>query len=145
LDCIDALRSVTKNAASFLASEVHIERGLHIKEEQRVDITTRLRPVETGTGHFSSSVWAFDIMTWTEQTDWTAHCHGRIEANFEEGNLGVPESAARKDAEVLLANGLNPTRDHALAGYNMLQKSGLGYGLAFQNMVSLWTELGRAA
>ncbi|KAJ4999818.1 Highly reducing polyketide synthase ACRTS2 [Colletotrichum sp. SAR 10_66] len=145
---VDAFRSITTGdaAASFSICEMHIERGLHIKEEQRVDICTKLRPVETGTGHLSSSTWAFEVMTWSEQTGWVTHVHGRIEAGSEgEKCLGASESPVWQAAEKILqgvnAGELNEAT--ALSGYDTLDRSGVCYGSSFKNIFEMWRSPGQ--
>ncbi|EQB53642.1 beta-ketoacyl synthase domain-containing protein [Colletotrichum gloeosporioides Cg-14] len=145
---VDAFRSITTSdaAMSFSICEMHIERGLHIKEEQRVDICTKLRPVETGTGHLSSSTWAFEVMTWGEQTSWVTHVHGRIEAGPEgENSLGASESPVWQDAEKILqgVNAAELDEATALSGYNTLDRSGVCYGSSFKNIFEMWRSPGK--
>ncbi|KAF4926922.1 Highly reducing polyketide synthase ACRTS2 [Colletotrichum viniferum] len=148
---VDAFRSITTTTTgdpptSFSICEMHIERGLHIKEEQRIDICTKLRPVETGTGHLSSSTWAFEVMTWSEQTGWVTHVYGRIEAGSEEAKcLGASESSVWQDAEKIL-QGVNAgelDEATALSGYDTLDRSGVCYGLSFKNIFEMWRSPGK--
>lgn len=142
---VDAFRSITNDATSFVVREMHIERGLPIKEEQRVDICTKLRPAETGTGHVSSSIWTFEVMTWSEQTNWTTHVHGSIEAGPEGKDLGASESPEWQDAERLLqgVKACDMTEATALAGYDTLDRSGICYGTSFRNSFEMWRAPGR--
>lgn len=139
---VDAFRSMTNDATSFVVREMHIDRALPIKEEQRVDICTKLRPAETGTGHVSSSLWTFEVMTWTEQTDWTTHVHGRIEAGTQGNDLESPEwQGAERILQGLKAREL--TEATALAGYDTLARSGLCYGPSFRNNFEMWRAPGK--
>ncbi|KAK2770047.1 polyketide synthase [Colletotrichum kahawae] len=146
---VDAFRSITTNdtaATSFSICEMHIERGLHIKEEQRIDICTKLRPVEVGTGHVSSSTWAFEVMTWNEQTSWVTHVHGRIEAGSEgENHLGASEGPVWQDAEKILqgVNAAELDEATALSGYDTLDQSGVCYGSSFRNIFEMWRSPGK--
>ncbi|KAK2053251.1 hypothetical protein LY76DRAFT_668243 [Colletotrichum caudatum] len=153
---VDAFRSITTTtttttttghaATSFSISEMHIERGLHIKEEQRVDICTKLRPVETGTGPLSSSTWAFEVMTWSEQTSWVTHVHGRIEAGSEgEMGFGASESLVWQDADKILqgVNAAELDEATALSGYDTLDRSGVCYGSRFRNIFEMWRSPGK--
>ncbi|KAH9242477.1 hypothetical protein K456DRAFT_1905557 [Colletotrichum gloeosporioides 23] len=147
---VDAFRSITTTTGdpptSFSICEMHIERGLHIKEEHRIDICTKLRPVETGTGHLSSSTWTFEVMTWSEQTGWVTHVHGRIEAGSEEEKcLGASESPVWQDAEKIL-QGVNAgelDEATALSGYDTLDRSGVCYGSSFKNIFEMWRSPGK--
>lgn len=142
---VDAFRSITSDATSFVAREMHIERGLQIKEEQRIDICTKLRPVEMGTGHLSSSIWAFEVMTWGEQTGWVTHVHGRIEAGTGEKDMGSSESLVWQDAKRILqgVEASELTEATALAGYNTLDQSGVSYGPSFKNIFQMWRAPGK--
>ncbi|KAK1842828.1 polyketide synthase [Colletotrichum chrysophilum] len=146
---VDAFRSITTAtvdpATSFSICEMHIERGLHIKEEQRVDICTKLRPVETGTGHLSSSTWAFEVMTWSEQTGWVTHVHGRIEAGSGEKCFGASESPVWQAAEKILkgVNAAELDEATALSGYDTLDQSGVCYGSSFKNIFEMWRSPGK--
>lgn len=142
---VDAFRSFTNATTSFVVREMYIERGLPIKEEQRVDICTKLRAAETGTGHVSSSIWTFEVMTWTEQTGWTTHAHGRIEAGTEGKDLGASESPEWQDAEKILqgVKACELTEATALAGYETLDRSGMCYGPNFRNCFEMWRAPGK--
>jgi acyl transferase domain-containing protein len=142
---VDAFRSITNAATSFVVREMYIERGLPIKEEQRVDICTKLRDAETGTCHVSSSIWTFEVMTWTEQTEWTTHAHGRIEAGTEGKDLGASESPEWQDAKRILqgVKACDLTEATALAGYESLDRSGMCYGPSFRNSFEMWRAPGK--
>ncbi|PNY26666.1 Polyketide synthase [Tolypocladium capitatum] len=136
---VDAFRSVT-GAGSILSSvlirELHVKRGLRVIEEQRVDISTKLRPAETGTGEFSSTIWAFEVMTWAESTGWTTHVYGRIEAGTTD--MTKVDNPRRTTAKKLLSMA-KPTAENAEEEYKVFQKSGVSFGPTFKNMVALWT------
>ncbi|MCJ1251296.1 hypothetical protein MMC30_008528 [Trapelia coarctata] len=136
---VDAFRTVTgatSELSSVLIRELHVKRGLKVDENQRVDISTKLRPAETGTGTFSSTVWAFEVMTWAESTRWATHVYGRIEAGT--ADMATAGSPARTTAEKLLSMA-KPTAENAEEEYKVFQKSGVSFGPTFKNMVGLWT------
>ncbi|KAF2725987.1 KR-domain-containing protein [Polychaeton citri CBS 116435] len=141
---VDAFR-VVNGIASILSNvqvrELHVKRGLKIDEDQRVDISTKLRPAETGTGTFSSNVWAFEVMTWTESTGWTTHVYGRIEAGTNE--IAKIDSPSRIAAEKFLSIA-KPTTENAEEEYNVFTASGVVFGPTFRHMVGLWTAPGIA-
>nr|ALQ32754.1 putative polyketide synthase [Fusarium avenaceum] len=141
---VDAFRSITSHVTSIVSNEMHIVRGLHIKEEERIDICTKLNPVEIGTGHVSSSTWAFQVMTWNEQTGWITHVHGRIEAG-EERDLGASQSPAWQNAKRILqrVNTDDLKEVTALAGYETLDNSGVCYGPSFKNIFEMWRSHGK--
>ncbi|KFA72676.1 hypothetical protein S40288_03374 [Stachybotrys chartarum IBT 40288] len=141
---VDAFRAVIGSSAqlsSILIRELHVKRGLKIDEDQRVDITTKLKPAETGTGTFSSTAWAFEVVTWTELTGWTTHVYGRIEAGA--ADVATTRSLARSTAEKLLSMAA-PSAAVAEDEYEAFQKSGVSFGPTFKNMVGLWTAPGSA-
>jgi acyl transferase domain-containing protein/NADPH:quinone reductase-like Zn-dependent oxidoreductase/ubiquinone/menaquinone biosynthesis C-methylase UbiE/aryl carrier-like protein len=142
---VDAFRSVAGHVSSIITREMHIVRGLHIKEEQRIDICTKIRPAETGTGQLSSSIWNFEVMTWSEQTGWVTHFHGRIEAATEEQSFGRSGDRVWQNANKIRqqATPLGLSEDNAREGYETLDKSGIFYGPSFRNIVAMWRSPGK--
>ncbi|TPX07065.1 uncharacterized protein E0L32_011053 [Thyridium curvatum] len=141
---VDAFRAVTgatPELSSVLIREFHVKRGLKVEEDQRVDISTKLRPAETGTGSFSSTIWSFEAMTWAESTGWTTHAYGRIEAGV--ADMATVQSPVRTAAEELLSVA-KPTADNAEEEYETFLKSGVSFGPTFKNMTALWTAPGVA-
>ncbi|KAK2773270.1 putative PKS/NRPS-like protein biosynthetic cluster [Emmonsiellopsis sp. PD_33] len=102
---IEAVRRVVpKVPASVLVRELHVKRSLDIEEDERVDITTKLKPAATGTESFSSTAWEFDISSWTETRGWIAHCYGQIEPEASDMTMQSPTlkaSAALIDSSSL--------------------------------------------
>jgi SAM-dependent methyltransferase len=138
---VDAFRAVTgatsDSLPSVLIRELHVKRGLKVGEEQRVDISTKLRPAEMGTGTFSSAIWAFEVMTWAESSGWTTHVYGRVEAGPTD--MVAAGSPARAKAEELLSMA-QPIPENAEEEYEVFRKSGVCFGPTFKNMVGLWTK-----
>ncbi|KAI9715397.1 MAG: Type I Iterative PKS [Chrysothrix sp. TS-e1954] len=133
---VAALRTIAPNVSpSVDVREFHIKKSLKIEEEQSIDITTRLRPAEMGTELFSSSIWTFEIMTWSEGPRWTLHCYGMIEADFREMNINTPTIQAAVDVLVSTKlEELDAQHEYASA---MSDMNGVYYGPAFQSMVRL--------
>lgn len=132
---IEALRRVTPTLpTTILVREFYAKRSLVIEEDERIDITTKLKEAATGTETFSSTAWAFEILTWSEAHGWTSHCHGRIEPESREMTM---ESPALKASAPLIGSGdlkeRDPKREYATGG-----PGGTKYGPAFRAMVGLW-------
>lgn len=140
---VDAFRSITNNVQSIICNEIHIVRSLQIKEEQRVDICTKVRPAEIGTGEFSSSTYSFEVMSWTDQTDWVTHMHGRIESGNEQ-NPGTPGSMVWQEAQRVLrgVDNCDLSGAAALEGFDTLASSGVCYGPSFKNIFEMWRAPG---
>jgi NADPH:quinone reductase-like Zn-dependent oxidoreductase/malonyl CoA-acyl carrier protein transacylase len=119
---------------SVTAHEIHIKRPLHIKEEERVDLTTLLRPAELGTEMKSSDKWAFEIVSWSVVEGWTVHCTGNIEASGDAlSSEGVVLKSLQRDLE-------HPDLQEvdAQAEYELLDQAGISYGPEFRTMQKLW-------
>lgn len=131
---VEALRAVTPSQfPSINVREFHVNRGLKIEEDQSVDITTRLRPAETGTQASSSSTWAFEIMSWSEDSAWTSHCSGLVEADPGEVSTDTP---TMQNATKVLEN--PPVKELDIRSeYALGDQSGASYGPAFRKMVRL--------
>ncbi|KAL8989312.1 MAG: hypothetical protein Q9177_001774, partial [Variospora cf. flavescens] len=126
---VEALRRVSPTVPeSTLIREFHVKRSLEVEEDERIDITTKLRPAVTGTESFSSTAWAFEISSWTETNGWTAHCHGQIEAEASDMTM---ESPTFKASEPLLGSE-NLKEIHAEDLYIKIGQKGTRYGPAFQ-------------
>lgn len=129
---IEAVRTVSHDSkpTTIGLKEFHAKRSLKIEEEERIDITTKLRPSSTGTEQFSSSVWSFEILTWSESGGWSTHCYGKVEANTHDLSMeskafrSAVQTANRKDL-----NELDPEREYAMA-----DESGTVYGPEYRTM-----------
>lgn len=124
-------RAISNPAAAFVIRDFHAVRSLEIEEEQKVDLTTKLRPAATGTGSFSSTSWAFEVMTWAETTGWATHCYGRIEPETAEMTM---ESPTLKESLSLM--NASDVEEHDIGqAYATTGKKGTRYGPAFRNTV----------
>lgn len=132
---IEALRRVSpKVPESILVREYHVKRSLDIEEGERIDITTKLRPVTTGTESYSTTAWVFEINSWTETNGWTAHCHGQVEAEASEMTMESP--TFRVSAPLI--GGENLKESDAELIYSDLGQGGTLYGPSFQAMRRYW-------
>ncbi|KAI0197163.1 putative polyketide synthase [Xylaria flabelliformis] len=77
-------RTLSTPAAAFVICDFHAVQRLEIQEEQVVDMVTKIKPAATGTGSVSSTIWTFEISTWTEAEAWTIHAHGQIAPEMTE-------------------------------------------------------------
>lgn len=130
-----ALRSLTQTSLeSIVVKELHVKRSLMVAEEQKVDVTTKLRPAETGTESTSSSMWSFEVLSWSQSHGWVSHCYGRIEAGtvpLSSKSIGFASALKAIDwdhLEQLDANG----------EYRESTQAGTDYGPAFRTMTELW-------
>lgn len=129
IEAVRTLLSASKPTTIGL-KEFHIKRSLKIEEEERIDITTKLRPSASGTEHFSSSLWSFEILTWSESGGWSTHCYGKAEANTHDMSMrskafrSAVETAARNDL-----NELDPGHEYAMA-----DEAGTVYGPEYRTM-----------
>lgn len=132
---VEAVRRVSATVpAAILVRELHAKRSLGIEEDERVDITTKLRPATTGTENFSSTTWAFEIMTWSEAAGWTTHCYGQVEAETKKMSMDSPTFQA--SAPLIGREQLEerpPEQEYATQGHG-----GTIYGPAFRTMVKFW-------
>lgn len=141
VEAFKAIPKTTSEVSSVSLRELHIKRSLRVDNAGRVDMITKLRPAEIGMGAFSSTIWVFEVMTWTESAGWTVHAHGRIGSeavDFAAG--GGPE---RTMAEEVLSMA-QPTATDAEREYKILQESGISFGPRFRNMIALWAAPGIA-
>ncbi|KAM0716204.1 hypothetical protein Q7P37_007649 [Cladosporium fusiforme] len=129
IEAIRTLLSASKPTTIRL-TEFHAKRSLKIEEEERIDITTKLRPSSTGTEQFSSSIWSFEILTWSESGGWSTHCYGKAEANNHDLNM---ESKAFRSAVDTIKRGdlndLDPEHEYAMA-----DEVGTVYGPEYRTM-----------
>ena len=137
---IGALRAVNQDPLLVvLLRDVHVKRGLTIAEDESVDITTKLRPAETGTENVSSTVWAFEIVSWSKRQGWTTHCYGQVEPDTRKMSM---ESPVMSIAASTLSSDELVERD-AQCEYNELRDAGLVYGPLFATMTRLWEAPGK--
>lgn len=131
----EAVRRVASTLpASMVFQEVHARRSLSVEEDKRAEITTRLRPFSTGTETSSSTVWTFEILTWSEVMGWTTHCHGQVEAEDSGLNLDSPTFS-----DLLpLINSPDLQEREVGAEYTTQDKGGIIYGPEFRRMDKLW-------
>ncbi|KAI1810659.1 putative polyketide synthase [Poronia punctata] len=127
-------RAASASPESLSLQEFHAKRSLEIEEDERVDIVTKLKPAATGTETFSNTVWAFEILTWSEEYGWTAHCHGRVEAGTNPVTL---QSPTFKASLPLIHSDQLKERDPEKE-YNSGGKEGTNYGATFKRMTKLW-------
>jgi NADPH:quinone reductase-like Zn-dependent oxidoreductase/malonyl CoA-acyl carrier protein transacylase/SAM-dependent methyltransferase len=120
--------------SSLVIHEFHAKRSLEIDEDERVDITTKLRPAPTGTETFSSTSWIFEILSWSEKYGWITHCHGRAEAEANEPNMDTPTFKA---SAPLVNSDQRKERDPELE-YNTGHTEGTTYGPTFKRMKRFW-------
>lgn len=134
---IEAVRRVSPTCpSSILIQEFHAKRSLEIEEEERIDITTKLRPAATGTENFSSTARVFEILTWSEAHGWITHCHGRIEAEASEMTM---ESPTFKASAPLIGSEKLEERNVELEYAKLQQRQGgTLYGPAFKTAVRVW-------
>ncbi|KAF2167650.1 hypothetical protein M409DRAFT_65790 [Zasmidium cellare ATCC 36951] len=138
---IAAVRALTSSDTpprSVVAKELYVKRGLPIKEEQRVDIATKLRPAETGIEVASSSVWAFDVVSWSTGIGWTIHCSGQIEASTQP--TACTSWTMRQTEQALTDPRLREA--DAEQEYKLLDQTGVRYGPQFRTMRRLWATTG---
>ncbi|KAH8797946.1 putative polyketide synthase [Xylogone sp. PMI_703] len=128
---IEAIRRVAPSVpASILFRDFHAKRSLVIEEDERVDIVTKLKPAATGTEGFSSTTWFFEILSWSEKSGWTAHCHGWIEPEKSDMDFKSPNM---KVSIPLLENKNVEERD-VTSEYNNPGAEGTHYGPAFKTI-----------
>lgn len=138
---VEAVRCVHgSESISYLSmQEVHNHKSLPIKEEQRVDLTTRLRPLEAETSATRRD-WRFEVMSWSDADGWTLHCYGRIQPEQQQWSMEGPLMKQAK-ATANTAERLLPLRD-AQQEYATMGRLGIVWGPAFRAMTSLRAEYG---
>ncbi|KAL2063467.1 hypothetical protein VTL71DRAFT_5272 [Oculimacula yallundae] len=124
-------RTLSVPAQAFVVQNFHVTRSLEVKEDERIELVTKLRPAPLGEGGFSSTVWSFEISSFTTANGWTRHAYGEVEAEMVPMTMDTPTFTAslpladtanllEHDIEVLYTNaGIRATR----------------YGPSFRNVV----------
>ncbi|KAL3458715.1 hypothetical protein BJX64DRAFT_301730 [Aspergillus heterothallicus] len=133
---VEALKSISREVTSVLLREFHVKRSLVVHRDRNVDMTTKLRPAEMGTETFSSTVWTFEVLSWTESGGWTLHAHGRIESGTVD--FARSGSRAQRTAEEVLSMASLTTKT-VESEYALIQESGISLGPTFRNMTKLLT------
>lgn len=141
---VESLRSLTTDVApAVLIKEFYVKAGLVIEEDERVDLTTKLRPAPTGSGTVSSTAWFVDIMSWSSPHQWTQHAYGLIEADHSHESL--TESPHVQSALQILNRKTLQELD-AQGEYAALKANrAVVYGPSFQLMTGLWLDSDSAA
>lgn len=138
---IEGFRSLSTEVwRSVVLRELHVTASLKVEEDQPVDITTKFRPVETGTKATSSITWAFETLSWSEAHGWTRHSNGLIEADQsdEPFSKSLAVQAALKALNDLTLQQLNAQHE-----YDLLREiNRVAYGPAFRNTVEFWQAPG---
>ncbi|KAG8405408.1 Type I Iterative PKS [Metarhizium acridum] len=132
---IEAARRISPAMpSSILIREFHVKRSLEIREEDDIDISTKLRPSMTGSEAFSTTAWAFEIASWTEKDGWTIHCHGQVETGERE--MTADSHVFKSSLPLIDSERLKETR--ARRAYDEDESGGTLYGPAFQAIVRSW-------
>lgn len=134
---VEALRVITPGKMeSVLLQELHVGRSLKMVEDQRVDLTTKLRPSETGTAAKSSSMWTFEVLSWSDAHGWASHARGRVSCGGRALSMsGVSISKAVRALDEGEFDELDPVGE-----YQALADCGITYGPAFQTMTEFWAS-----
>ncbi|KAI6785287.1 Lovastatin nonaketide synthase-like protein [Emericellopsis cladophorae] len=123
-----------KGIGSLVVSEFHAKRSLEVDEDERVDLTTKVRPASSGTEIFSSTSWVFEVWSWSQEYGWTSHAHGQLEIE------GTEPSAYTQTLQASLP--LTDTRQlqerDPEAEYHKDHSEGTTYGPAFKRMRRFW-------
>lgn len=134
-----ARRTLSTPAAAFLVTDFHVVRSLEIHEEETVDMTTKLRPAAIGEGAFSTKVWSFEITTWAEESGWTKHSWGQIEAEMTDMSMDTPTFRA----SLPLVNKTTGLKEHDInAEYQTAGLRATLYGPSFRNNVKFYEGKG---
>ena len=123
-------RAAPRVPPSILFRDFHAKRSLVIEEDEHVDIVTKLRPAATGTEGLSPNVWYVEILAWSEESGWTAHCHGWIEPEKADMNLESPNMKA----SIPLLERTNLKERDVVSAYHNPGAEGTHYGPAFKTM-----------
>ncbi|KAL9030209.1 MAG: hypothetical protein Q9196_001643 [Gyalolechia fulgens] len=139
---VEGFRSLKSSVApAVLIREFHVPASLKIEEDQPVDLTTRFRPAATGSETFSSTVWTFETLSWSDTDQWTRHSYGLIEVDPSQEEFLPRSSQVQSALEILNRTTLEP-RD-AQEEYTQLKPNhGFAYGPTFRNMTHLWQDSG---
>ncbi|KAI0406425.1 polyketide synthase [Xylaria palmicola] len=140
---VEALKSLVRGGGNktpngVVIREFHVVSSLRIDEDQPVDITTKLRPAETGSKASSSTAWSFEILSWTEAHNWTRHAYGLVEGD-DQGDDTLSNSVAVQAGWKTLAD---PSLRHLNAQheYELLQENyKVVYGPSFRTALDFWS------
>lgn len=135
-----ARRALSTAAAAFLVRDFHIVARLEIQEEERVEMLTKLSPAATGTDNFSSTIWAFEISSYSEaQKLWMVHTYGQIEPEMAEMTTDTPTLSA----SLALVNTTPELFEHDISDtYEQAGVRATRYGPTFQNSVRFFEGKG---
>ena len=129
---IEAVRRISPTVPrSILLREFHVKRTLAIEEDERIDITIKLRPVVTGTETFSSTACSFEVLTWKDESGWSEHCHGIVEPDASEVTM---ESPAFKESLPLVNDPRLEEKNMKLEYQLQENAGGTRYGPAFKTV-----------
>ncbi|KAI5247676.1 putative polyketide synthase [Aureobasidium subglaciale] len=137
---IEAVRRTVSNPpAAFLLKDFHVVRSMEIKEEESVDMVTKLKPAVTGTGSFSSTIWSFEISAWTPANGWTIHGYGQIEPE----EVDMTSETPTLKATLPLIDRKSELIEHDTAyAYENAGVRATRYGPTFQNTAGFWEGKG---
>ncbi|KAM3417874.1 hypothetical protein BST61_g6094 [Cercospora zeina] len=139
---VEAVRHAGRwNPGTFTLREVHARRSLKVEEDERIDLTTRLTPLVTGSNSSSASAYRFQIMTWTSSRGWLEHCDGQIDTE-ELASVELKSPTIDSARKLLRRSDLQPLDTQA--EYTELARCGLNYGPEFRLMTKAWTVPGGA-
>ncbi|KAI8275512.1 Compactin diketide synthase [Colletotrichum sp. SAR11_240] len=130
---------------SMMIKELTVRRSLKVVEDQRVDVTTKLKPLsggtqETSTRSSSPQSWTFEILSWSEENGWNSHCRGCIAAVEPLSPTSFVVSEAQQVIDRMIKNisGPEPRRIDPAKEYRTAANSGTAYGPSFTAMRELW-------
>jgi acyl transferase domain-containing protein len=122
-----------RRPSGILMKQVSVERSLALQEDERVDVTTRLRSPSSESRR-ATHEWAFEVMSWSESTGWVIHCHGTVQAEDEDAAL---ENSRLIDEAIKTAETAQLEEKDAGEEYAAMKRSGVQWGRHFQLMTSL--------
>ncbi|KAF4872571.1 Highly reducing polyketide synthase ACRTS2 [Colletotrichum siamense] len=132
---------------SMMIKDLTVRRSLKVVEDQRVDVTTKLKPLsggtqETSTRSSSPHSWMFEILSWSEENGWNSHCRGCIAAAEPLSPTSFVVSEAQQVVNRMVQNtsGLEPRRIDPAKEYRTAANSGTAYGPSFTAMTELWVS-----
>ncbi|KAK0630367.1 polyketide synthase-like protein [Bombardia bombarda] len=130
-----ARRTTSTTAAAFLVTDFHVVRRLEIQEEETIEMITKIRPVSTGTVRFSSTVWSFDISTWSQANGWMMHTYRQVEPEFTEMTTDTP---TLKVALPLCDTAPSLNEQDVAYAYEYAGVRSTRYGPIFKNTTRFW-------
>ncbi|KAI8179241.1 Compactin diketide synthase [Colletotrichum sp. SAR 10_75] len=132
---------------SMMIKDLTVRRSLKVVEDQRVDMTTKLKPLsggtqETSTRSSSPHSWMFEILSWSEENGWNSHCRGCIAAAEPLSPTSFVVSEAQQVVNRMVQNtsGPEPRRIDPAKEYRTAANSGTAYGPSFTAMTELWVS-----